>query len=88
MTNVNVSVDQLLPQAGSDLKGRRFALLSGAAKAAQNDTITLVGATKIVAVIGLVTDTAGAAEGFTFATNVLTLTSATTGTVSGIVVYQ
>lgn len=87
MTNVNISIDSLLPQAGSDSKGRKIAFIDGAAKAAQNDTLTLGGATAIV-YASVSIDATGASETNTISGNVLTLTSATTGTVSGIIIYR
>lgn len=87
MTNVTVNIDQLLPQAGSDSKGRKIAYIDSAAKAAQSDTVTLGGATSIVHA-QLKIDATGATETHTLSTNVITLTSATTGAVSGIVIYR
>lgn len=87
MANVNVSVDQLLPQSGSDSQGRKMTILSGETKAAQNDTITLSGASSVDYAI-LSIDATGASETHTISGNVVTLTSATTGTVSGIIVYK
>lgn len=87
MANVNVNVDQLLPAAGSDSSGRRFAFISGATKATASDTITLVGANSVL-YASIKDDSTGVEDDVTVATNVLTLAGAATGTVSGIVVYK
>ena len=87
MADVKISTDQLLPQAGSDSSGRKFAFIDSVAKATQNDTITLVSESTIeYAVISI--DATGTSETHTISGNEITLTSATTGTVSGIIVYR
>jgi hypothetical protein len=88
VTNTNVSIDSLLPQAGSDSKGRKIAFIDGESKLLQNDTLTLTGATTIdYAVLSI--DSTGASETHTISGKVITLTSATgSATVSGIVVYR
>jgi len=78
MTNVNVSAEEILPQAGADLKGRKLGLIDSVAKAAQNDTVTVLGA-KSVQVLSIIDDTTGAFETHTVSGNVVTMTSATTG---------
>lgn len=87
MANVNTSIDQLLPQAGSDSAGRRFSFLSGATKAAQNDTVTITGANSVKYAF-ITNDSDGAFDPVTISGNVITLTSADTGTVSGVIVYN
>lgn len=52
-------------------------------KAAQNDTLTVTGLTTIIG--AYLQFASGAVETETFSTNILTLTSATTGVVSGLV---
>lgn len=88
MANVNTEVVRLYPATAVDNEGNRIGYIKGIAKAAQNDTITITNANAIVSVIGLSSDAAGAAETRTFATNVVTCTSATTGTISGMIVYK
>jgi len=87
MTNVNINEDKLLPQAGSDSEGRTFSFVTSAAKAAQNDTITLTSA-KVIDWAILTIDATGASEDYTISGNVITLTSATTGAVSGIIISR
>ena len=87
MANVNVSIDQLLPQAGSDNKGRRIAFFSGVTKDAQDDTITFIGANKVHWVV-VTLDATGVYENRTIDGNEVTLTADTDGTVSGIIVYN
>jgi len=78
MTNVNVTAEDIVPQAGADLKGRKLKIIDSAAKAAQNDTVTVLGAT-LVQVLSCIDDTTGAHEAHTVSGNVITLTSVTTG---------
>lgn len=87
MANVNTDTDRLLPQAGSDSSGRKFAFLNGVTKAAQNDTVTLVSANSVEYAF-VTNDSDGAFDPVTISGNVITLTSADTGTVSGVVVYK
>jgi len=86
MTNVNARVTELYPIGGKTNSGRFLGYLSGTAKAAQNDTITITNA-GVVEVANLV-DTDDALQTMTYATNVITLTSATTHAVRGLVVCQ
>jgi hypothetical protein len=82
MTNVNAAASDVLPQAGSDLAGWKIGKVDSVAKAAQNDTVTVVNAKALgssVEVISITDDTSGASESFTVAENVITMTSATTG---------
>ena len=87
MANVDVSGARLLPQAGAGSDGTTIVLVTGETKAAQNDTITF-GNNKEVVYAVLSIDATGASETNTISSNVITLTSATTGTVSGIVVVK
>ena len=77
-TNVNVTPSEILPQAGADSSGVKFKKIDSVAKAAQNDTVTVLGATA-VEVVSAIDDTTGAFETHTVSGNVITLTSATTG---------
>jgi len=80
-TNVNVRAQILYPQAGADLKGRRLALIDSVAKAAQNDTVTVTNASSVatIQVLSAINDATGEWESHTVSNNVITLTSATTG---------
>lgn len=87
MANVNQSATQLLPQAGATMAGLRVGFINSATKAAQNDTVTVPNVSVIEWAM-LTIDATGAAETYTVSANVITLTSATTGAVSGIIVYR
>jgi hypothetical protein len=86
MANVNAAVEDIAPLGGTNNKGYRIGYLNSATKAAQNDTVTITNA-KVVEFAGVSIDATGASETNTVATNVITLTSATTGSVSGFVYY-
>lgn len=87
MANVNAEGEQVYPQAGADAKGRKIAFIDSATKAAQNDTVTVGNADEVVWA-ALTIDATGASEPYTISGNVITLTSATTGAVSGVVLYR
>jgi len=87
MTDVDVAGDRILENGGTGSAGQKVMYIDGAAKAAQNDTLTITNANTVLLAI-LQIDATGAAEPNTKSTNVITLTSATTGTVSGIVYYK
>ena len=87
MTNVSTTVTELAPMGGATLSGYKIGLLASTAKAAQNDTITITNASAVVDADLRVVAT-GAAENNTLATNVITCTSATTGSIRGIVYYR
>lgn len=87
MTNVAVTAEEILPQAGSNLKGWKLGWVDSGAKAAQNDTWTVGNATEVKAA-WITVDATGAAETHTLSTNVITLTSATTGACSGLVLFR
>jgi len=86
MTNVNVTPVDASPLGSVSNAGWRTGVFNAQTKAAQNDTLTVSDAKKVLFAVVQV-DATGASETNTVATNVITLTSATTGTVSGIVVY-
>jgi len=86
MANVNVSVEDIAPLGGTNNKGYRIGYLNSATKAAQNDTITITNAKK-VEFAGISLDATGTSQTNTIATNVITVTAATAGTVSGFVYY-
>lgn len=87
MANVNASVTPIAPIVGASKKGYILGWLNSATKAAQNDTVTVTNAKDVDEASVLNIDATGAAETKTIAANVITLTSATTGAVSGLVVY-
>ncbi len=87
MANINTTVTELSPIGGSTNAGVKIGLLETATKAAQNDTVTITNANEVVWA-GVSIDATGASETNTLATNVITLTSATTGAVSGMVIYK
>ena len=78
LVDTDVQAVVLLPQAGSDSKGRKIGLIDSVAKATQNDTVTVLNAVN-VQVLSCIDDTTGAFETHTVSGNVITLTSATTG---------
>ena len=87
MTNVNVTAEELFPQAGSNLKGWSIGRVDSGAKAAQNDTWTVKNAKEVLQAFVQI-DATGAAEGNTISGNVITLTSATTGASSGLIIFR
>lgn len=87
MTNVNTTVTQLSPIGGVANDGTRIGFLDSAAKATQNDTVTITNANTVLYAI-LTIDADGTEESVTISGNIITLTDATTGAVSGLVVYK
>jgi len=87
MANVDVSTTKRLPQTSKDGEGNRIDYINGVTKVAQNDTLTITGAATIEWAL-ITDDTTGAVDEVTLSTNVITLTAATTGTVSGIIYYK
>jgi hypothetical protein len=87
MTDVNVTAEELLPQAGSNLKGYRLGFVDSAAKAAQNDKWIVMNASEVVWA-SIRVDATGAAETYTLSGKNITLTSATTGACSGVVLFR
>ena len=87
MANVNAAATQLSPIGGIPNSGIRIGFLDSATKAAQNDTVTITNATTVEWAI-LTIDADGSEEAVTISGNVITLTDATTGAVSGIVLYK
>lgn len=76
VSNKTVENDSV-PQAATKI------LFVRGTKAAQNDILTVTGLTTVVG--AYIQFASGAVETETFSTNILTLTSATTGVVSGLV---
>lgn len=87
MTNVNLAAKELAQLGGTNNDGYRLGYVDSGAKAAQNDTWTVTNASKVLLAWPTV-DATGAAETYTVATNVITLTSATTGACSALVIYK
>jgi len=87
MTNVNATVTEIAPLGGATNAGLKLGRLKSATKAAQNDTVTITNA-KAVDWAVLTIDADGSEEAVTIATNVITCTDATTGAVSGLVIYR
>ena len=87
MANVNTTVIPVAENGGTSNDGFRLGYLASTTKAAQNDTVTITNADEVKdAALSIVAT--GASETRTLATNVITLTSATTGAVSGFVYYR
>ena len=86
-TNTNVNAVSILPQAGANNSGHKLAWIDSAAKAAQNDTLTLVNGT-LIQVLSIIDDATGAFETHTVSSNVITLTSETTGAKSALVLIK
>jgi hypothetical protein len=87
MTNVNVMAIELAPIGGGTNDGYKLGFINGAVKAAQNDTWTVTNASAVKIAIPIVGATGGA-DTCTVATNVITLTGATTVTGSALIVYK
>jgi hypothetical protein len=87
MTNVNVTMVNLVPLAGASTNGLKMAFIDSAGKAAQNDTWTVGGASEVVCAM-VTLDSSGAYDPCTISTNVITLTGAGTGASSGIIIYR
>jgi hypothetical protein len=86
-TNVNAEVKEIIPLGGGTLDGYKLGWLVATAKAAQNDTITIMNAVAVqTAVLQLSAD--GSSEANTIVTNVITLTVNSNGTVKGLLVYR
>lgn len=86
-TNTNVVAVEVAPLAGATNSGYKVGFIDSAAKAAQNDTLTVTNADAI-AWAGISNDGAGTFDAVTIATNVITLTGATTGACSGLIFYK
>jgi hypothetical protein len=87
MTNVNLVASELAPLGGASNSGVRVGYVVAGAKAAQNDTWTITNASEIVHVIATL-DATGGAEINSFATNVITLASATATACSALIIYK
>lgn len=90
MANVNTAVTELLPQAGTNNDGTKIGVLGVTVKASQNDTVTITNANSVGGIIDadIRIDATGATEPYTISGNVITLTSLTTGSVRGTVLFR
>jgi len=86
-TNTNVSVVEMGLNAGGNNSGMKIGTITAGAKAAQNDTWTLIGVKQVYLAI-ITDDSTGILEEPTWAANVATLTNASTGTATGFVIYR
>ena len=87
MTNVKVQVERLYAATAAGNDGKKIGFINSATKAAQNDTITVVNASEVVWA-GLTIDADGSDEQAVPTTNVIALGDATTGAVSGMIIYK
>ena len=87
MTNVNAAVTELVPLGGATNSGWKIGYLEATVKAAQNDTVTVTNASEVLTAL-IQIDATGVAEANTLSVNVITCTSATTGSVRGVVIYR
>lgn len=87
MTNTNVTAGRLAELGGANNSGIKIGFVDSGAKAAQNDTWTVMNA-KLVLAAFLVTDANGVADPVTISTNVLTLTGATATAASGFIIFK
>ena len=87
MTNVTTSATSVAPIGGAMNDGARLVFLDTTAKAAQNDTVTISGCSSDLWADLQIAAT-GAQEPYTVSNNVITLTSATTGSVKGVLLVR
>jgi len=88
MTNVNTTLIKV-SNIGSNKYGDKVGRFKGVTKAAQNDTITIVGINEIVQIDSLKLVSTGAWETHTVSGKIITCTSATgSATVDGVVIYR
>lgn len=87
MTNTNVSPVRISPIGGITNAGFRLGYIDSGAKAAQNDTWTVVGASEVLLAWPTL-DATGAAETHTISGNVITLTGATGTACSALILYR
>jgi len=87
MTNVSLTATEVAPLAGATNSGWKVGFIDSGAKAAQNDTWTVTNASTVIWGAFSI-DSTGASETFTLSSNVITLTSATTGATSGLILYK
>ena len=86
-TNTNVVAVEIAPLGGATNAGLKLGFIESAAKSAQNDTWTVTNAKAIKCIIPI-DDSDGLLGIPTISTNVVTLTSASTGAASALIVYR
>jgi hypothetical protein len=86
-TNTNVTAIEICPLGGATNSGYKLGFIESAAKAAQNDTWTVSNASAIKLIVPI-DDSDGLLEIATISTNIVTLTSASTGAASALIVYK
>ena len=86
-TNTNYTTTDVFPNGGATNSGVKMGYVLAGAKAAQNDTWTITNASEIIHVIATL-DATGGAEANSFATNVITLKSATATACSALIIYR
>jgi hypothetical protein len=87
MTNVNVVAVEVVPLGGSMNDGKRLGFIDSAAKAAEDDTWTVTNANTVHLCIPI-DDSDGLLGIPTISANVITLTSASTGAASALIIYS
>ena len=87
IVNTNLSITELGPNAGASNSPIKFGYVSAGSKAAADDTWTFPQVKEIMALY-ISDDTTGVWEEPTISVNVVTLTNASTGTASGIIIYR
>ena len=87
MTNTNIQITEIAPNGGITQKGYKLGYILSGAKAAQNDTWTVIGAEKVIRAWPTV-DASGASAAHTIATNVITFTSTTNTVHSALILYK
>jgi len=87
-TNVNVTAGRLAELGGASNSGIKIGFIDSADKGAQNDTMTVKNAKEVLMAI-MKDDSTGIDEACTLATNIITLTTATTtGATSGFIIFK
>jgi hypothetical protein len=87
MANITITTRRISPVGGANSLGDKLSFIPSTIKAAQNDTITVDDAREILHA-SLVIVASGVAEPCTISGNVITLTSVTTGSVRGTIIYR
>ena len=84
---VKATVNQLAPIGGTSNNGFKIGFLDSVTKATINDVV-VVGNAQVIEWAILSIDADGSEETVTLSTNQITLLDATTGAVSGLIVYR
>jgi len=90
MANIDIALIELAPMGGIGGSSWKLGFVDSATKAGQNDTLTISNADSVAGIgsVHLHDDTTGVMDAGTVSGAVITLTTAATGTVSGVVVYK